>query len=132
MEVNKKQNRNQIEILTCKKYAGNTHRWSSKREHCTRSSNSNKSLVATLSRSSFVVLVGERSNGALFNGWSDCTVAVVHAPIDWRLLEIGREKKNPNFNLKITQNNRFYIENSFIWKKNLCGCFCLGLWGIIR
>lgn len=93
MEVNKKQNRNQIEILTCKKYAGNTHRWSSKREHCTRSSNSNKSLVATLSRSSFVVLVGERSNGALFNGWSDCTVAVVHAPIDWRLLEIGREKQ---------------------------------------
>lgn len=33
------------------KYAGNTHRWSSRREHCTRSSNSNKSCVAPRNRS---------------------------------------------------------------------------------
>lgn len=101
--INSKHNKQTENVQTCKKYAGNTHRWSSKREHCTRSSNSNKSLVATLSRSSVFGLVGERNNGALFNGWSDCTVPVVHAVIDWRLRKKNKKRKKKfHFNLKIT------------------------------
>lgn len=75
--------------VTCEKYAGNTHRWSSKRELCTRSKSSNKfSLVAaTLCWSSFdVAFAGDRSNGALFNGSVGIVAcAVAHAPTDCRL-----------------------------------------------
>ena len=37
--------------LTCEKYGGSSHLWSSKREHCTRSNNSKRSCVAPLNLS---------------------------------------------------------------------------------
>lgn len=69
--------------ITCEKYAGKTHRWSSNLEHCTRSSSSNKSFVAPRKRSS-VGTDGDRvragGNVCASVGWP-----VVQAPIDWRL-----------------------------------------------
>lgn len=65
--------------LTWEKYAGRTQRWSSKREHWTRSSNSKRSCVVPLKRSGLVV-----SNGGDFGtpfGWLPAT----HAPTCWRL-----------------------------------------------
>lgn len=88
---------------TCEKYAGNTHRWSSNREHWTRSSSSNRSFVAPRKRSSLATFVGDRNNGNGFNGWSDCTVdAVVHAPIDWRLHQHEiKNERNAKFSIYI-------------------------------
>lgn len=71
--------------LTWEKYAGNTQRWSSNREHWTRSSNSNRSCVVPRKRSGLVVSSGGDFGTPLF-GWLPAT----HAPTCWRLQRMNK------------------------------------------
>lgn len=73
--------------LTWEKYAGNTQRWSSNREHWTRSSNSKRSCVVPRKRSGVVVSNGGDFGTPIF-GWLPAT----HAPTCWRLEIIKQHK----------------------------------------